>query len=251
MRTWWLVRAVVAVAMTIVVGTATVVLAPPAAGGGPPGLAGVEGSFVRVGQRVSLRQEHVAKPDRAWKGPYRVSLVWSASDQPVNASRVAPRPEPAYVGDLRVERWSDDFVRVDVTFVVPRLPQGLYDVVTCGPGCRGSVGELGTSSLFVGAEEPRWAIPSMPPPMPVTPDDDAPVTAGSTAPAEPAVRPDGGVENVAAGFERPSSGPAVPAEPTVGEWLLLALLMAGLAVVVLASSVHRVRRRTRAGGSDA
>jgi hypothetical protein len=231
-------------------GMAVVVLAPPAAGGGPPGLAGIEGAFVRIGQRVTLRQDHVRKLDRAWKGPYQVSLVW-ASYQPANADRPAPPPAPVHVGDLRVERWSDEFVRVDVSFVVPRLPQGNYDVVTCSPGCAGSVGELGSSSLFVGAEEPRWAIPTMPPPVPVTPDDDAPVTTGSTAaPTEPVVRPDAAVENVAAGFDRPSSAPAA-AEPTAGEWLLLASLMAGLAVVVLASTVHGVRRRARPGGPDA
>jgi hypothetical protein len=248
MRTWWPVRAVVAAAMTIVVGTATVVLAPPAAGGGPPGLAGIEGAFVRVGQRVSLRQEQVRKPDRAWKGPYRVSLVW-ASHQPANADRPAPPPAPVHVGDLRVERWSDELVRVDITFVVPRLPQGLYDVVTCDRGCTGSVGELGTSSLFIGAEEPRWAIPTMPPPMPVTPDDDAPVTTGSTAAsAGPVVRPDAAVENVvAAGVDR---APSAPAEPSAGEWLLLASVMAGLAVVVLAGSIHRARRGARAGGPE-
>jgi hypothetical protein len=224
-------------ATVTLVGMATVVLAPPAAGGGPPGLYGIDSAFVPPGRRVTLRQERVQKLDRTWKGPYQVSLVW-ASYQPANAARPATPPAPVHVGDLRVERWSDELVRVEVSFVVPRLPQGNYDVVTCNPGCRDSVGELGASSMFVGTEIPQWA-PAMPPPMPVTPDDDAPVTTGATT------VPTAQVERVVAagGLDRSTAA----TEPTASAWLFLAGTAAALAVVVLGSSVHRSRRRTRAG----
>jgi hypothetical protein len=226
------VRWAVAVAVAVVV---VAVVSTPAAAGGGPALVQDRESY-RPGDRVDLQQEEVYKASRDWRGPYGVWMFRTEERyQPYNAAVVSAPVPRRHVGDLRVERWSDEYVRVSLSFTMPEVPYGAYELEVCNPGCTNESLFL-RGNLFVG-DEPRGGTrfaPS-PPARPARPDpeDTPPSVAPPTATvptAAPAVLTGGRPEATQPGL-------------TTVEWLAVAGFALGIVGWAFFGNGELLRRR--------
>jgi hypothetical protein len=215
--------------------------ASPASAGGYTPLR-PDREFYRPGQTVRVSQEEVTKASHEWRGPYRVTLVRMGS-QPVGVAAAGPVRD-RYVGDLRIERWSERYVRASLTFTMPGLADGEYGLQVCNPGCAETLDLWG--SVFVGHAPPRWPEPAAaPPPLPRTTahPTTVPVPASVAAPAPaPAVLTGGGPEET--GGLRPDP------ELSAAEWLVtagFALLIVGWAFFGNGELLRRSRREVHEG----
>lgn len=195
--------------------------------------------FYRPGDVVHL-SAFVTKLDRDWFGPYTVSLRSYGGTVP-GADEGIP------VGRLVVTRIDDTTVRAEVTFVLPKLPDGTWEVSYCSPGCDRFVGDLSGGLLVIGTE-PMWTTGNQASATPAAPSTttapsttavaipvDAPATSiASRDPAASTAAPASTAKGAGSATGSRSDGDARP-------WWWLA---AFAGIVVLVASVIVVGRRS-------
>jgi hypothetical protein len=206
-----------AAALTFVAGS------PASAGGGT--MLRPDREFYEPGDLVVLEGE-AYKPHRDWRGPYRLWLArWPEANQPVNADGATGPVPKRYVGDLVIERRNELYVRASVSFTMPDLPRGGYDVQMCNPGCTDNL-DWTRGVVFIGAglvgRGPQPVVTAdvehedPAPTAPVASTTPAPVPTSLVTAAQPA--------------PAPPTGPA----PT-GPMLLAAVVLGGLIFVAIRS----------------
>jgi len=205
----------------------------PAAAGGGSFLRGDRPSY-EPGEVVHLSAS-VNKLDRDWYGPYTVLLVSYGGVVP-DADAGIP------VGRLVVTRLDDRLVRAEVTFVLPKLPDGewMVQVRSARP-----LGDLAGGHLVIGPVAPVGL-----PPTTVTPTTVVPTTRVSVTTAAPssAARSSEGlasapVDEVAVEAATASPTPAVDDSSATGNDSVIGWVVVSISVVVLVAAAAAIGRR--------
>ena len=206
----------------------------PAAAGGGSSLRGDRPSY-EPGEVVHLSAS-VNKLDRDWYGPYTVLLVSYGGVVP-DADAGIP------VGRLVVTRLDDRLVRAEVTFVLPKLPDGewMVQVRSARP-----LGDLAGGHLVIGPVAPV----GLPPTTTVTPTTVVPTTRVSVTTAAPssAARSSEGlasapVDEVAVEAATASPTPAVDDSSATGNDSVIGWVVVSISVVVLVAAAAAIGRR--------
>lgn len=235
----------------LVVG-AVVIAAIATFAGSPAGAGGAnqlrpDREFYQPGDPVHLSGE-VYKTDLDWFGPYTVYLrpvdpTATGSDPRVRAGE---HPGDIAVGRLVVTRINPQIVTAEITFVLPNLTDGMWQVDYCAPDCSKRLGDLYDGGwLHVGTA--AWVPPTtvaVPSPAP-TPT----VASVSPTPTTARVAP-----STTAGADLAAAEPVVAVEAPSGTrsdeatrwWLAgLAGAVALVAALVLLRRGGRLRTVTR------
>jgi hypothetical protein len=225
---------VVAVAMVAALGW----WVPPAGAGGGIALEPDRESY-HPGEVVHMAAD-ITKLDREWHGPYTVSLH--------SFGGTVPGAEEGFpVGRLVVTRLDDTTVRAEVTFVLPKLPDGMWQVSYCSADCNRSLGDLSTGFLLIGDPPPPPDLSAFATTLPLAPATTVPTTAApvttstpvtSTEPAgaTEAKEPAGAGEVVASG----AVAAGVAGDDGASRWWVIGALAAA---ALLAAAVLLGRRR--------
>lgn len=232
----------------VVVGVLALAVAPTAtAGAGGSSQLVPDREFYRPGEVVHLAGD-VYKSDRNWFGPYTVSIRPAAvAWEPGDHRPAGQHPADVTVGRLVVTRIDDMRVRAEVTFVLPKVTDGLYQVDYCGPDCSTRLGDLYESWFFVGTAPyvPSTVLPPPTvPPTTVATTRAAPVTTVATT--SPVTTAAAGPDEVQAAA--PVVATSVPGGSGGTTWWWLAV-PAALAVAVGARRWGRSHRTVTVTGS--
>jgi hypothetical protein len=229
---------------SVVVVAVVVALAAPSAAsaGGAPQLSSRR-QFHRPGEVVELREDNVTK------GPYRAFLRWAAY-QPAGVGPVSLPPPQVEVGQVQVERSSEMYVRATLSFTVPALPDGMYEVLVCSPGCRDPLGDLYPGSFHIGTGPAAYEAEKPPSARAVTPP---PTVAPPTSVPAPVPSPQAALDHVAGPGPGPGPAPVTGAivardPPTAAgtdRWSPVPIVILGAALAAGAAAGTLVRRRRR------
>ena len=210
----------------------TMSAAPAGAGGGSQ--LEPDRPFYRPGDAVHLTA-NVTKIELDWFGPYTAYLR-PLTPPETSAADAGAGPRDLAIGRLVVTRLDPRTVRAEVTFVLPKVPDGDWVVLYCSPGCTHRLGDLTGGWLQVGeppALPPTTAAPAAVPPTTVPP---VPTTrSAETTTSAPTTR----VDPATPAAVRTETAPSVEtatSEPSELRWwlggaLVVAALAAALAVV--------------------
>lgn len=240
---------------TIVVAAALVPLtvagAPAGAGGGSRLVADRE--FYRPGEAVHLTAL-VQKLNLDWLGPYDAYLRPLDPDVD-SAGGPGSDPRDVPIGRLVVTRLDPTTVRAEVTFVLPKLPDGEWVVLYCNRGCTAMLGDLVGGHLRVGPPPPPFAtIPTTIPPTVAPATTARPPTTRAATPTTARPATDEAAEPASTTVDAALVAEDDQGVGETGGWLVvvaaLALLAAAGAIARRRGSRRQVTVSSSAGPSD-